>query len=93
MNYCTKCESFYQKPGTCNCFAGTQPAITITPQPSTPTHPWPSYTPWVYPTITWGSGTISSSGTMLAGTTSVGAVAAQSSCNLTNCGGGCGICS
>jgi len=36
MNYCTKCESFYQKPGTCNCFAGTQPAITITPQPYDP---------------------------------------------------------
>ena len=21
MNYCTKCESYYQKPRTCNCFA------------------------------------------------------------------------
>ena len=21
MNYCTKCQSFYAKPGTCNCYA------------------------------------------------------------------------
>ena len=20
MNYCTKCESYYQKPGSCNCY-------------------------------------------------------------------------
>lgn len=21
MNYCTRCQSYYQQPGTCNCFA------------------------------------------------------------------------
>ena len=21
MNFCTKCESYYQQPGTCNCYA------------------------------------------------------------------------
>jgi hypothetical protein len=52
MNYCTKCESMYQKPGTCNCFAATQPAITITPQPYDPNstaQPWspsPTVGPW-----------------------------------------------
>lgn len=30
-NYCTKCASFYEKPGTCNCYA---PA-PITLQPPT----------------------------------------------------------
>lgn len=28
MNYCTKCESFYSQPGTCNCYA--PPPVTIT---------------------------------------------------------------
>jgi hypothetical protein len=42
----------YQKPGTCNCFAATQPAITITPQPYDPNstaQPWspsPTVGPW-----------------------------------------------
>lgn len=58
MNYCTKCESFYQKPGTCNCFAGTQgqPAIRIVPphDPNSTGHPWPGYQPWIQPTVTWG---------------------------------------
>lgn len=24
MNFCTKCSSYYSKPGTCNCFAAVQ---------------------------------------------------------------------
>lgn len=54
MNFCTKCASYYQKPGTCNCFA---PIVTTTPQPWYPSYPWvqPAYP--VFPTspvtITW----------------------------------------
>lgn len=48
MNYCHKCQSHYEKPGTCNCFA-EKPA----PQPVAPIVPWyPAY-PW-YP---WYPGT------------------------------------
>lgn len=28
MNYCTKCQSHYQQPGTCNCFAPVQTWVT-----------------------------------------------------------------
>ena len=30
MNYCRKCQSDYEKPGTCNCFAGQQEAQPVT---------------------------------------------------------------
>lgn len=37
MNYCTRCESFYKTPGTCNCFVGH----TFTPaQPNVVPLPW-----------------------------------------------------
>lgn len=41
MNYCRKCQSDYEKPGTCNCFAPQAAPIapTITPTPWAP-HPW-----------------------------------------------------
>jgi len=32
MNYCRKCQSDYEKPGTCNCFA-TTPTAHTSPQP------------------------------------------------------------
>jgi hypothetical protein len=51
MNYCTKCHSIYAKPGTCNCYAETQPAVVQPWQPApiqTPTQMQRSY--WeVYP--------------------------------------------
>lgn len=52
MNYCTKCSSYYQTPGTCNCFAATQP-IRVTPW--YPTYPYPTWVPYTptTPTITW----------------------------------------
>ena len=60
MNYCTKCQSYYGKPGTCNCYATVQPSpLPVQPWPVTP---WP-YRIWIgdppsYPngttTITWG---------------------------------------
>ena len=64
MNYCHRCQSHYEKPGTCNCFA-EKPApepIQVTPPL---TYPWvyPIYIPWkTYPDtwepwrITWGTG-------------------------------------
>lgn len=81
MNYCTKCESFYQKAGTCNCFAGTQPA-QITPwRPvdGTTTTPFPSYTPWIYPTVTWGTGSL------IGNAVNASSVLGQSSCNVAGC--------
>jgi hypothetical protein len=55
MNYCMKCESMYHKPGTCNCFAAAQPAITITPLPDY--DPSTTVAPWVWPqqttTVPW----------------------------------------
>ena len=49
MNYCRKCQSDYEKPGTCNCFA---------PQAATPQWSpfYPNYTPWWVQTPT-GTGT------------------------------------
>lgn len=46
MNFCTKCASYYQVAGTCNCFAQAQPLPFIPwNQPVTP--PW-----WIQPTTT-----------------------------------------
>ena len=51
MNYCRKCQSDYEKPGTCNCYAGTQPMKPV--QPFFPYSPWerpiypsPTVKPW-----------------------------------------------
>lgn len=52
MNFCTKCASYYQTPGTCNCYAATQPYRV---QPWYPTYPYP-YTPTY--TQPWTSGTV-----------------------------------
>lgn len=41
MNYCTKCESYYQKAGTCNCF------VEAKQQPATLDWTWTPW--WVYP--------------------------------------------
>ena len=49
MNFCTKCASYYQTPGTCNCFAQAQPAVT---QPI-PFGPYPWNPPmWTGPRLT-----------------------------------------
>ena len=42
MNYCTKCASLYQTPGTCNCYAQAQPVVPFT-LPIYPTYPLPTY--------------------------------------------------
>lgn len=63
MNYCTKCSSYYENPGTCNCYA--TPVIAQPYTPSVPIYPWypiypsipnPWYTP-AYPYITVTTGT------------------------------------
>jgi len=39
MNFCTKCESYYQQPGTCNCFAAVKPFLwpfEVNPTPTVP---------------------------------------------------------
>lgn len=59
MNYCHRCESHYEKPGTCNCFAQTQPVVpapVYVPLPN-PIRPWWEYVPTypLYPQITFGS--------------------------------------
>ncbi len=48
MNYCTKCKSFYEKPGTCNCYA--EQTAPVAPSPWVyPTYPLPPYPPTFYP--------------------------------------------
>ncbi len=48
MNYCRKCQSDYEKPGTCNCFAeGTQGWIAPTTLPFNLIYPGTS--PWTNP--------------------------------------------
>ena len=44
MNYCTKCDSFYTQPGTCNCFAASL-RPTFAPQPNT--FPYPYVSPYI----------------------------------------------
>jgi hypothetical protein len=54
MNYCTKCQSIYSQPGTCNCYAPAQ----VAPYIQQPVMPWtipttvPGITPWNPPL--WG---------------------------------------
>lgn len=36
MNFCTKCQSIYQQPGTCNCYAASRPLVPVQPLPLTP---------------------------------------------------------
>lgn len=66
MNYCRKCQSDYEKPGTCNCFAPQQatpafvPYVPYYPWTVTPYRPWwvpTTLTPYTGPTttITWAS--------------------------------------
>lgn len=52
MNYCRKCQSDYEKPGTCNCFAEKQ--ADGVPAPFFPYSPWerpiyPGTSPWQNP--------------------------------------------
>lgn len=49
MNYCRKCQSDYEKPGTCNCFA---PQIQVAPG-VVPYIPWVPYVPTYPPCIPW----------------------------------------
>jgi len=61
MNYCHKCQSHYEKPGTCNCFAekpAEQPAPVYVPYPVYPIYPYyPGTAPvWEPYRITWWSG-------------------------------------
>jgi hypothetical protein len=59
MNYCRRCESDYEKPGTCNCFAEGSDATPAEVKPWTP--PFGAGT-IVYPVVPypvypyWGSG-------------------------------------
>jgi hypothetical protein len=46
MNYCRKCQSDYEKPGTCNCFAPQAAQPTPVFVPWTVTYPW-----WTVPYI------------------------------------------
>ena len=48
MNFCTKCASYYQQPGTCNCYA---PVVGTAPghKPYVPQEPNP-WLPDQYPT-------------------------------------------
>ena len=39
MNYCTKCESLYSQPGTCNCYAVPGPGYVPPIDPPT-VRPW-----------------------------------------------------
>ncbi len=59
MNYCRRCESDYEKPGTCNCFAEKQadnvpapiyqnPPFWVQPLYVPPT-PYPDWTYYPYP--------------------------------------------
>jgi hypothetical protein len=64
MNYCTKCQSIYSQPGTCNCYAAPKAAPYIGPftpytYPTTvPCIPW---TP-TYPPFTIGGGSVTVTG-------------------------------
>jgi len=62
MNHCRRCDSDYEKPGTCNCYATTQPVVPLNPgityipipfvpppQPNTAPAPW---TPTIYWQVT-----------------------------------------
>ena len=43
MNYCTKCQSLYEKPGTCNCYAVGGVRVTYPTSPyqlDTTAAPW-----------------------------------------------------
>lgn len=45
MNFCTKCASYYQQPGTCNCYTVVPrpvPPLPVTPGTGTP-FPRPPY--------------------------------------------------
>ena len=69
MNYCRKCQSDYEKPGTCNCFAPQKAAPNYVPWYPYPYYPWTpapylpywSITPYigtpVTPTVSWGGTT------------------------------------
>lgn len=46
MNFCTKCQSIYSQPGTCNCYAPAKP-IEVQPLPYVPYVPTP--VPWSPP--------------------------------------------
>lgn len=53
MNHCRRCDSDYEKPGTCNCYApNALPVAPILPWvpwiPYVPPQPWYPY-PWVNP--------------------------------------------
>ena len=59
MNFCTKCASYYARPGTCNCFAEPNAGAggwqyPIYPQQPTTGDPYPNSHPSPY---TSGSGT------------------------------------
>lgn len=57
MNYCRKCQSDYQQPGTCNCFAPLHvgPPLQVMPGvvPIVPTIPWVPVHPTFPPCIPW----------------------------------------
>lgn len=60
-NYCTRCESFYTTPKSCNCYEPTQPA-TLAPLPlqpwQQPLQPFVPYVPTITPYVPNGHGGI-----------------------------------
>ncbi len=68
MNYCTKCDSYYRKPGTCNCFAGAQPyVVPLNPYQGTfyPLRPQDTTirpTPYTFPLTSYGMTAMDQSG-------------------------------
>ena len=52
MNFCTKCASYYAKPGTCNCFAEPNTGASPWQYPVFPTTPAPTVVPSVWPPTT-----------------------------------------
>ena len=93
MNFCTKCQSIYSQPGTCNCFATQQPHVPsysgVPVAADRAVHPVTDDQPTLTPNITWGV-TDNSGGTSITVATPA---PGEQSCNLSCCRGECGICS
>ena len=81
MNYCTKCASYYQNPGTCNCYAPRTFGTWTCPCNTSGICNCIRSTPWTWTT----TGPVTPNGTTFT-------TYNNSTCCMTNCGGKCGIC-